>query len=288
MEAMVLNQLCDLKKERQPLALQDMPEPRPADNEILIKVSACGVCHTELDEIEGRTPPQLLPVILGHQAVGRVVDNGKQAKRYRVGDRVGVAWIHSACGQCDFCRTGLENLCGEFRATGRDADGGYAQYMTVSEGFAYKIPPVFSDAQAAPLLCAGAIGYRSLRLTGLKNGQKLGLLHCIIDTTPAWKPVVAGLKMLTPGGRLVINAIRKEEFDKDDLLKLNYPQHLWMEKEIKSVANVARRDVAEFLELAARIPFIPEVQEFALEDANMALMELKEQKIRGAKVLMIQ
>jgi propanol-preferring alcohol dehydrogenase len=341
MKAMVLNRQCNLKKERQPLALQDMPEPRPADNEILIKVSACGVCHTELDEIEGRTPPLLLPVILGHQIVGRVVENGKLAKRHRVGDRVGVAWIHSACGQCDFCQTGLENLCSEFRATGRDAHGGYAQYMTVPESFAYRAPPVFSDAQAAPLLCAGAIGYRSLRLTGLQNGQKLGLtgfgasahlvlkmvkhrfpdcgiyvfarsagerefarelgavwagdtideppqkLHCIIDTTPAWKPLVAGLKMLAPGGRLVINAIRKEEFDKDDLLRLDYQQHLWMEKEIKSVANVARRDVAEFLELAARIPIIPEVQQFSLEDANMALLELKERKIRGAKVLMI-
>jgi propanol-preferring alcohol dehydrogenase len=318
-----------------------MPEPRPADNEVVVKVAACGVCHTELDEIEGRTPPPQLPVILGHQVVGRVVDKGKQANRYSAGERIGVAWIHSACGQCTDCRAGLENLCNEFRATGRDAHGGYAQYMTVPEGFAYKIPAVFSDAQAAPLLCAGAIGFRSLRLTGLQNGQKLGLtgfgasahlvlkmvkhrfpdcgiyvfarsgkerefarelgaawagdtadeppqkLHCIIDTTPAWKPVVEGLKMLTPGGRLVINAIRKEEFDKDNLLKLDYPQHLWMEKEVKSVANVARRDVAEFLELAARIPFIPEVQQFALEEANIALLELKERKIRGAKVLMI-
>jgi propanol-preferring alcohol dehydrogenase len=341
MKAMVLKRLCNLKEERQPLALQDMPEPRPADNEVVVKVAACGVCHTELDEIEGRTPPPQLPVILGHQVVGRVVDKGKQANRYSAGERIGVAWIHSACGQCTDCRTGLENLCNEFRATGRDAHGGYAQYMTVPESFAYKIPAVFSDAQAAPLLCAGAIGFRSLRLTGLQNGQKLGLtgfgasahlvlkmvkhrfpdcgiyvfarsgkerefarelgaawagdtedeppqkLHCIIDTTPAWKPVVEGLKMLTPGGRLVINAIRKEEFDKDNLLKLDYPQHLWMEKEIKSVANVARRDVAEFLELAARIPFIPEVQQFALEEANIALLELKERKIRGAKVLMI-
>jgi propanol-preferring alcohol dehydrogenase len=213
--------------------------------------------------------------------------------------------------------------------------------MTVPQNFAYEIPAVFSDAQAAPLLCAGAIGYRSLRLTGLQNGQRLGLtgfgasghlvlkmvthrfhdcetyvfarsarqrkfareldavwagdtgdeppkkLHGIIDTTPAWKPVLEGLKRLAPGGRLVINAIRKEESDKDNLLKLDYPQHLWMEKEIKSVANVTRRDVTEFLELAARIPFIPEVQEFSLKDANMALLELKERKIRGAKVLMI-
>ena len=342
MKAMVLSRLRNLKEERRPLALLDMPEPRPADNEILVKVSACGVCHTELDEIEGRTPPPQLPIILGHQVVGRVVDKGKQANRYRVGDRIGVAWIHSACGQCTYCRAGLENLCGQFRATGRDAPGGYAQYMTVPDSFAYEIPAVFSDAQAAPLLCAGAIGFRSLRLTGLQNGQKLGLtgfgasahlvlkmvkhrfpdcdvyvfarsskerefarelgavwagdtadeppqkLHCIIDTTPAWKPVVEALKMLSPGGRLVINAIRKEKFDQDSLLKLDYPQHLWMEKEIKSVANVARRDVAEFLQLAARIPFIPEIQQFSLEEANIALLELKERKIRGAKVLMIE
>ncbi len=340
MKAMVLNRLCNLKEERQPLTFQDMPEPRPADNEILVKVSVCGVCHTELDEIEGRTPPPQLPVILGHQVVGQVVDSGNQAKRFRDGERVGVAWIHSACGQCDFCLAGLENLCDQFRATGRDAPGGYAQNMTVPERFAYKIPVGFSDAQAAPLLCAGAIGYRSLRLTGLQNGQNLGLtgfgasahlvlkmvkhelpdcgiyvfarsvkerefavelgavwaggiedeppqkLHSIIDTTPAWKPIVEGLKMLNPGGRLVINAIRKEEFDKDDLLRLDYPQHLWMEKEIKSVANVARCDVTEFLELAARIPLIPEVQQFALEEANVALLELKDRKIRGAKVLM--
>jgi propanol-preferring alcohol dehydrogenase len=113
-------------------------------------------------------------------------------------------------------------------------------------------------------------------------------LNGIIDTTPAWKPVLEGLKRLAPGGRLVINAIRKEESDKHDLLNLDYPQHLWMEKEIKSVANVARRDVTEFLELAARIPFIPEIEQFSLEDANIALLELKERKIRGAKVLMIE
>ncbi len=341
MKAMVLNRLCNLEDERRPLALQDVPDPRPFDNEILVKVSACGICHTELDEIEGRTPPQQLPTILGHQVIGQVIDIGRKARRYRVGDRVGIAWIHSACGRCDFCRAGLENLCSEFRATGRDAPGGYAQIMTVPENFAYEIPTVFSDAQAAPLLCAGAIGYRSLRLTGLQNGQKLGLtgfgasahlvlkmakhkypdcdiyvfarsarerdfarelgaawtgdtadqppqkLHRIIDTTPAWKPVIEALKVLIPAGRLVINAIRKEDFDKKNLLKLEYPKHLWMEKEIKSVANVARRDVADFLELAARIPIIPEVQEFALEEANMALLELKERKIRGAKVLVI-
>jgi propanol-preferring alcohol dehydrogenase len=264
-----------------------------------------------------------------------------QAARFQIGDRVGVAWIYSACGECQFCQSNQENLCPEFRATGRDANGGYAEYMTVPESFAYAIPEQFSDAQAAPLLCAGAIGYRSLRLTGLQDGQLLGLtgfgasahlvlkmvnhayphtqvfvfarsererdfarelgavwagdtadpvpelLHSIIDTTPVWKPVVEALKNLTPGGRLVINAIRKEAVDQEYLLKLDYPTHLWLEKEIKSVANVERRDVQEFLQLAAEIPIQPEVQEFPLEEANRALMELKQRKIRGAKVLRI-
>ena len=341
MKVMVLNKICSLKDNRNPLELVKMPVPVPAKNEILVKISRCGVCHTELDEIEGRTPPPQLPVVLGHQVVGRVQDAGSSAKKFDIGDRVGIAWIFSACGVCNFCREGCENLCEKFRATGRDANGGYAQYVKVSEEFAYKIPEVFTDSQAAPLLCAGAIGFRSLRLTGIKDGQNLGLtgfgasahlvmmmtrfkypdtnvfvfarsakerdfakelgavwagdtqeespqkLDAVIDTTPAWKPVVQALKSLKSGGRLVVNAIRKEEADKQHLLQLDYAAHLWLEKEIKSVANVTRRDVIEFLELAARIPIKPEVQEFALEEANIALLELKERKIRGAKVLRI-
>ena len=341
MKAMILKQLRSLAEDETPLAPVEMAAPIPGDKEVLVKVSACGVCHTELDEIEGRTPPPALPVILGHQVVGRVMQNGPGAGRFRVGDRVGIAWIHSACGRCGHCRAGEENLCEAFKATGRDVDGGYAQYTTVAEDFAYPIPEVFTDAEAAPLLCAGAIGWRSLRLTGLENGQNLGLtgfgasghmvlktvrythpqskvfvfarnpqerafavelgavwagdsaetaperLHCIIDTTPAWKPVVAALKNLETGGRLVVNAIRKEDTDKDALLALDYPRHLWMEKEIKSVANVARRDVSEFLQAAAEIPFKPNVREYRLEDANTALVELKKGKIRGAKVLKI-
>jgi propanol-preferring alcohol dehydrogenase len=339
MKAMVLNRICDLKKNRNPLDLVHLPDPVPGEKEILVKVSACGVCHTELDEIEGRTPPPRFPVVLGHQVVGRVEETGPQSNIYKIGDRVGIAWIYSACGKCKYCLGGNENLCEAFKATGRDVNGGYAQYMTVLEDFAYKIPEQFSDSEAAPLLCAGAIGYRSLRLTGIRDGQNLGLtgfgasahlvlmmtrhrypnsrvyvfarsekerhfarelgatwagetedeppekLHCIIDTTPAWKPIVEALKNLESGGRLVVNAIRKEEGDKDYLLKLDYPVHLWLEKEIKSVANVARRDVAEFLRLAAEIPIKPEIQEFSLEEANQALLELKDKKIRGAKVL---
>ena len=339
MKAMVLSQLCDLADNKTPLELADLPEPVPGEREILVKVSACGVCHTELDEIEGRTPPPHLPVILGHQVVGRVEETGRKVSAFQIGDRVGVAWIYSACGKCPFCLAGQENLCPDFRATGRDANGGYAQYMTVREDFAYPVPDVFSDVEAAPLLCAGAIGYRSLRLTGLQDGKNLGLtgfgasahlvlmmtkhkypqsrvfvfarsaqerafarelgavwagdpeeespekLDAIIDTTPVWKPVVEALKNLKPGGRLVINAIRKESTDQDYLLRLDYPVHLWLEKEVKSVANVTRRDVSEFLELAAAIPIKPQVQEFALEEANKALVELKMRKIRGAKVL---
>jgi propanol-preferring alcohol dehydrogenase len=341
MKAMVLRKTASLAENKSPLESADLPIPVPQKKEILIKVSVCGVCHTELDEIEGRTPPSKFPIILGHQIVGRVEIPGKNANRFRIGDRVGVAWVHSACGECKYCRNGMENLCNEFKATGRDADGGYAEYTTVPEEYAYKIPDIYSDAEAAPLLCAGAIGYRSLRLTNLKDGENIGLtgfgasahlvlkmikhryphakifvlsrtgaeqgfakelgavwagntdettpekLHAIIDTTPAWGPVKEALKNLEPGGRLVINAIRKEEGDKDALLKLDYPRDLWMEKEIKSVANITRRDVDDFLRMAAEIRIRPEIQEYKLEEANTALLELKERKIRGAKVLRI-
>lgn len=339
MKALILTHLTSLRDNPTPLHLVDLPDPTPGPGEVLLRVAACGVCHTELDEIEGRTPPPLLPVILGHQVVGRVAALGLGASRFVLGDRVGVAWIFSACGQCPACLAGDENLCPQYRATGRDAHGGYAELMVVPEAFAYPIPDGFSDVAAAPLLCAGAIGYRSLRLASLRDGQPLGLTGfggsghlvlmlaqhlyprspvyvfarspeerafalelgaawagdtadtppqrpaAIIDTTPAWKPVVEALRVLAPGGRLVINAIRKEERDKAELLRLDYPQHLWLEKEIKSVANVARRDVVEFLALAAQIPIRPEVEVFPLDEANRALFELKTRRVRGAKVL---
>ena len=341
MKAMILKSVTDLEHNPEPLVLTNLPEPVPADEEVLIRVTACGVCHTELDEIEGRTPPPRFPVVPGHQVIGKVTATGKNVKELKPGDRVGVAWIFSSCGKCNYCIEGFENLCNEFRATGRDINGGYAEFMTAPEASAYRIPEIFTDAQAAPLLCAGAVGYRSVKLTGLKNGQNIGLtgfgaaghivlqiikfgyqdskifvfarsenertfalelgaywagnttddvpelLDSVIDTTPVWKPVVEALKNLKPAGRLVINAIRKEEADKNYLLNIDYSGHLWMEKEIKSVANVTRNDVKEFLEIAARIPIIPEVQEYRLEEANIAINELKKRKIRGAKVLLI-
>lgn len=333
MKAMLLESLGEIRALHPPLRLAQRPEPTLAAGEVLIKVSRCGVCHTELDEIEGRTPPPLLPVILGHQVVGIVESTGQ---------RVGVAWIASACGECDFCQSGRENLCPQFQATGRDIDGGYAEYIKIRADFVHPIPDSLSDSEAAPLLCAGAIGYRSLRLSNLQNGQSLGLmgfggsnhlvlklakhkfpnsqifvfsrnpaerefalslgaawaggieesppsaLDSIIDTTPVWRPEVEALNVLKPGGRLVINAIRKEEMDKDVLLRLNYPTHLWMEKEIKSVANVTRADVREFLAIADEAEIKPEFQEYELKDANRALLEMKQGKIRGAKVLRIE
>jgi len=341
MKAMVLKQVSSIEENGTPLEMTDIPDPIPGDNEILVKVSTCGVCHTELDEIEGRTPPPTYPMILGHEIVGTVIDVGKYATRFKQGDRVGIGWIYSACGTCTYCLSGNENVCKSFRATGRDAHGGYAEYTTIHEDFAYPIPDFFSDAEAAPLLCAGAIGYRSLRLSAMEDGKNLGLtgfgasahlvlkmsrylfphskiyvfarntteqafarelgaawagdtsdkspekLHSIIDTTPAWKPVVEALTNLECGGRLVINAIRKESRDRNYLLNLDYPTHLWLEKEIKSVANVTRRDIGEFLQLAATIAIKPHVEEYLLTEANRALVDLKEKKLRGGKVLRI-
>ena len=176
MKAMVLNKICKLEENRNPLIQVDWPSPSLGEKEILIEISACGVCHTELDEIEGRTSPAKLPIILGHQIVGRVEKADDQKRKFKIGERVGVAWIYSACGKCKKCLEGRENLCEKFKATGRDVNGGYAQYIAIPEDFAYKIPESYSDAEAAPLLCAGAIGYRSLRLTNLRDGEKLGLI----------------------------------------------------------------------------------------------------------------
>jgi propanol-preferring alcohol dehydrogenase len=338
MQAMVLEKTGPI--EGNPLRMVNWQVPEPAPREILVKVSACGVCHTELDEIEGRLQPRL-PIILGHEIIGIVERLGHGAARFRPGDRVGIAWINSACGECNFCRAGYENLCPEFKGTGCQANGGYAQYTIVPEDFAYPIPQSLSDSAAAPLLCAGAIGYRALRLTGLQDGQVLGLfgfgasahiviqiakyrypsskvfvftrpyqkshqslalklgadwvgatadvppakLNCAIDFTPAWSPIIQALGYLEKAGRLVINAIRKEQKDIDSLRQLDYSRHLWLEKELKSVANITRADAADFLPLAADIPIIPQVQEFDLEQANDALTLLKQGKIQGAGVL---
>jgi alcohol dehydrogenase, propanol-preferring len=341
MLAFALEQFGSIGDTDAPLRQIDAPEPEPPAGHLLIHVSACGVCHTELDEIEGRTRPPRLPVIPGHQVVGRVVQCGSACVRFNPGDRVGVAWFYSSCGECSYCKSGQENLCASFKATGRDADGGYAEFMIVPETSAFTIPESITDTNAAPLLCAGAIGYRSLRLTGIEDGQVLGLTgfgasahlvlklarasiphspvmvfarsdaeqgfarelgaswagdigatppappRGIIDTTPAWTPVLESLRVLAPGGRLVLNAIRKEDVDKDALLGLSYTEQLWMEKEIKSVANVTRRDVSDFLLAAASLDITPDVEIYNIREANRAIQDLKFRRIRGAKVLVI-
>jgi len=190
MKAMILREARPI--EEHPLEAVEVPEPTPRPDEIRIKVRACGVCHTDLHTVEGELALLRLPVIPGHQIVGVVDQLGANVTRFRPGDRVGVAWLHSACGQCDFCRRGLENLCDQARFTGLHADGGYAQYTVVPAAFAYPIPPSFPDLQAAPLLCAGVIGYRSLRLSDIQPGGRLGLYgfgasaHVTIQVARHW------------------------------------------------------------------------------------------------------
>ncbi len=337
MKAMVLDKVSPV--EEKPLRLAELPRPVPGSGQIRVRVSACGICHTELDEIEGRVAPSRFPMILGHEVVGMVEELGPGARKFKKGDRAGIAWINWACGKCAFCLKGEENLCDSAKWTGKDADGGYAQYTVVSEDFAYPIPEGFTDVEAAPLLCAGVIGYRALRLSGMEDGKALGLygfgasahiviqvakykypngrvfvftrpnqeehqnlarklgaawigatgetppekLDCAIDFTPVGQPVREALRNLQKGGRVVINAIRKAT----PIPELDYTEHLWDEKEVKSVANVTRRDAREFLPLAAQIPIVPEMREFKLEEANEALILLKEGRIRGAGVLKI-
>lgn len=349
MKAILLKEICEIKTDggirkrpdlplkEEPLEMAELPEPVPDSDQVLIKVSACGVCHTELDEIEGRLMPPELPVILGHEVVGRIEATGSGDSDFKPGDRVGVAWIYSSCGACSFCNRGDENLCDRFQATGLDADGGYAQYMVVPQHFAYPIPESFSDSQAAPLLCAGVIGYRALRLSGIRQGETLGLygfgasahitlqvakywgckvfvfsrkssgqhkelamrlgadwvgatedrapspLDRAIDFTPVGETVLHALKNLQRGGRVVINAIRKV----DNIPEMDYAGHIWHEKELKSVANVARQDALEFLPLAAEIGIKPEVQEFDMDQVNRVLALLKRGRIQGAAVLRI-
>jgi propanol-preferring alcohol dehydrogenase len=342
MQAQVLDRAVPFSSPWRPLRLAEVPAPSASPGELLIRVDVCAVCRTDLDIAEGRLVPPRYPVVPGHQVIGRVIALGDRVKHFHEGDRVGVAWIHSACGMCEYCLSGRENLCPQFQSTGCDVAGGYAEMMTVPASFAHVIPTELTDLEAAPLLCAGAIGWRSLRLTNLHDGEPLGLtgfgasghlvlqlaqrrfprspvfvfaraeserafarslgatwaggtsetpperLAAIIDTTPAWKPIVCALRVLRPGGRLVVNAIRKESRDQSELLSLDYGRDLWMEKELKSVANVTRADVRETLEAAASREIEATVEELPLNRANDALeMQRAPGGIRGSRVLRV-
>jgi propanol-preferring alcohol dehydrogenase len=343
MRAMLLREPLHTADGTAPLVAAEVPVPEPGPRDVLVRVSVCGVCRTDLDLVEGRLTAPQYPIIPGHQAIGRVERTGQDVNDVRIGDRVGVAWINSACGRCVWCLSGRENLCPYFRSTGCDANGGYAEYAVVPAAFGHVIPAELPDAGAAPLLCAGAIGWRSLRLTGLADGQPLGLtgfgasahlvlqlarhrfpaspvyvfarndrerefarelgaawagdttdqppqrMAAIIDTTPAWKPVLSALERLLPGGRLVINAIRKSRADQGELQALDYARHLWMEREIKSVANVTRADVREMLAAAVEMKLSPSVEELPLENANEALARMSRgEGARGAFVLRVE
>ena len=319
----------------------DIAVPSITSDEILVRVSVCGVCRTDLDIVEQRIKPAKYPVVPGHQVVGTVAAAGKDVKQFKDADRVGVAWINWACGECRWCTGGQENLCPRFRSTGCDANGGYAELVASPAAFAHAIPAQLDDVVAAPLLCAGAIGLRSLHLARIRDGDAIGLtgfgasahivlqlarhlypespvhvfarspeeqrfalelgaawagdtaadpptrMRAIIDTTPAWKPVVEALRNLEPGGRLVINAIRKANRDRDELLRLDYEKHLWLEREVKSVANVTRTDVRDMLEIAVAMDFKPTIEQLPLDRANDALARLREGGLRGALVLAI-
>ena len=335
MKAMVLTRTAPV--ENKTLELTNLPTPKPKDNEVLVKVSVCGACHIDLDEAEGRLVPTQMPIIPGHRVVGTVNDKGKSVTRFKMGERVGITWLYWACGQCDFCKSGNENLCDSAKWTSKDVNGGYAEYIVIEENFVYPLPASFTDAQVAPLLCAGIIGYRTLRLAKVNDGQIIGLygfgacahiliqvikykfpnspvfvftkteehavlaknlgadwtgrsgdnppakLKIAMDFTPVGQCVRDVLEVLEKGGRLVINAIRKET----TVPELEYAKYLWLEKEIKSVANVTRADAEEFLPLAAQIPITTTIEEFPLEDANEVLIKIKNSKLRAAAVLRI-
>ncbi len=319
-----------------PLVIEeDYPVPVVGPGRVLLKVLACGVCYTDVDIVEGRVRCEI-PVIPGHQIVGRVVEAGPEVGDPREGDVVGVAWISEACGRCHYCSSGLENLCGDFRATGCHVNGGYAEYAVARADFVYRIPPGIDYVSAAPLLCAGAVGYRALKLADLRDGLTLGLFgfgasaHIVIqvarrlfpsseiyvfsrspehrelardlgadwaghpdedpprrldraiDFTPAGEITARALELLERGGVLITNVIRKQT-----PIVLDYAKHLWLERSVRSVANVTRRDVGELLEIAARYGLRVETQPYALKDVNRALRDLKAARVRGSAILRI-
>jgi alcohol dehydrogenase, propanol-preferring len=314
-----------------PLEIDDVEDPEPGVDEVLVEVDVCAVCRTDLQLCEGDLRTQTLPITPGHQVVGSVVTTGAGVTRVAVGDRVGIAWIASTCGHCRFCTSGRENLCDEARFTGWSRDGGYAEHVTARADFVYPLPDTFDAVSAAPLLCGGAIGLRALRVSGIQPGGRLGLYGfgasatCVIQIARHWdcevyvctrserereralgygaawvgecgeRPpspldaaitfapvgsvVVDALAALDKGGVVAINAIHLDHVPEFDY------ELLWGERQIRSVANVTRADVAELIDLAATIPIRTDVERFALSDANLALQRLARGDISGAAVL---
>ena len=312
---------------------REIPEPRVG--QVRVRVSVCGVCRTDLHLAEGDLSPRHPLVVPGHEVVGRVDAVGPEATRFDVGDRVGIPWLAHTCGICAFCRTGRENLCLNPSFTGWDLDGGYADYVTVNESFAYPIPDAFSDIEAAPLLCAGIIGFRALRCADLPPGGRLGIygfggsahltaqialaegarLHVMtrspaaqrlaldigassagdaadmppepLDAAILFAPVGSlvppALEALDRGGTLAIAGIYLS-----DIPSLNYDRHLFEERTLRSVTANTRADGRTFLEIAARIGIKVSTTAYPFDDANAALVDLAEDRVNGAAVLVHQ
>ena len=317
-----------------PLVYGQRPDPVPGPGDVLLRVSVCGVCRTDLHLAEGDLPPRRHGVVPGHEVIGTVVAAGPGAGRFAVGERVGIAWLRGTCGTCRFCRSGRENLCTAPRFTGWDDDGGYAELAVVPEDFAYPIPDAFSDREAAPLMCAGIIGYRALQRAALPEGGRLGIygfggsahitaqlalyrgatvyvmtrapearelalalgaawagaadeeppekLDAAILFAPVGTLVPPALRALDRGGTLAVAGIHLS-----DIPALNYQDHLFQERQLRSVTANTREDGAEFLRLAAEIPIRTTTVPYPFEDAGRALADLAADRITGAAVLEI-
>jgi propanol-preferring alcohol dehydrogenase len=332
MLAMILNEP-DLI-ENHPLKLVDIQIPIPGPHEILIRVQTCGICHTDLHTVEGELDLPKKPLVPGHQVVGVVEKLGEGVSRFREGDRVGMAWLYFTCGKCSYCQKGKENLCENALFTGYHVDGGYAQYSVIQEDFAYQIPDRFSSEEASPLLCAGIIGYRALRLSEIRPGQRLGLYgfgasaHVAIQVAVYWGCKVYVFSrskkhqklaedlgavwtgkssqappekldsaiIFAPAGEIVLDALKA--LDKGGTLALagiymtpipqmDYTEHLYYERTVRSVTASTRKDGEELLQIAERIPIRTQITLFPLEEANKALLLLKQGEINGAGVLKI-
>jgi len=315
-----------------PLLPVDLPVPEPGPGEVRVQVLACGVCRTDLHLAEGDLPPRRLGTVPGHEVVGRVDARGPDATRFAVGDRIGIAWLRRTCGSCRFCRRGAENLCLRAEFTGWDADGGYAEYAVVPEAYAYRLPERFDDQTAAPLLCAGIVGYRALRRAALPPAGRLGIygfgasahlaaqiaiaegarVHVLtrgaqarelalrlgavsagdayaappepLDAAVLFAPVgdlvPVALAALDRGGTLSIAGIYLT-----DVPPLRYADHLFLERQVRSVTANTRADGEEFLALADRLGLQVTTRTFPLADAAAALTALKEGQITGVGVL---
>ena len=331
MRAMVLTEPKPVAEK--PLSLRDLPVPDPAAGQVRIRVNCCALCHTDLHTVEGELPKHKRPVVPGHQVVGIVDAIGSGVKDHREGDRVGLPWLHWTDQTCEYCLRGTENLCEHALFTGYDVDGGYAEYVVAPADYVYPIPKAFDDVHAAPLLCAGIIGYRSYRLSGIQKGQRLGLYgfgasaHIVLQFAKhlgnevyvftrgeahralalklgaAWAggsedkapELIDAAIIFAPLGSLVLDALRALRkggtvalagIVMSPIPPMDY-NLIYHERVVRSVANSTRQDARELLELAAEVPVRTEVQTFALEQANEALLALKQSRIDGAGVLQI-